>query len=114
VIGQFALFLKEHDSRGTIWFDQFGSREEEARRQADWVRLRDGDWSLNPENQVVLQRIAPALKFFDSQTEPLVQIADFVSGVIWAASEGDDEFLLSTLTTYFPKGPHTCTLVHYE
>ena len=38
-IGQFALFLKQHHAKGEIWFDQLGSRQEEARKQADWVQL---------------------------------------------------------------------------
>jgi len=114
VLAQFALLLKEHNARGEIWFDQLGSREEEARKQASWEQLRDGPWPVKPENQALMRRIAPTLRFPDSRTEPLVQIADFVSGVIWAASEGDEEFLLSFLNEYFPKGPRTYALVHVE
>jgi hypothetical protein len=114
VLGQFALFLKEHSATGEVWFDQLGSRAEEARKQADWENLRDGEWPVNPENQALLKRIASTLSFFDSQAEPLVQIADFVSGVIWAASEGDEQFLLEALDEYFPRGPDTYTLLKLE
>jgi len=114
VIGQFALFLKQSQAKGEMWFDQLGSRQEETRKQADWLRLRDVEWSVNPENQVLLKRIAPTMQFYDSHEEPLVQVADFVSGVIWAASEDDDEFLLNALNDYFPTGPSVYTLIHFK
>jgi hypothetical protein len=111
VIGQLALFLMEHRARGEIWFDKLGSQAEEQRRQDSWQQLRDGEWKVHPENQKVLKRISPDIKFFDSQTTPLVQVADFISGVIWAASEGDEVFLLQALSKYFPTGPSTYTLL---
>jgi hypothetical protein len=114
VLLQFAIFLQRRNARGEVWFDQLGSRQEEARKQADWDRLRNGPWPVAPENQAIARRIAPTLKFFDSRTEPLVQIADFISGVIWAASEGDEEFLLNSLKEYFPTGPHSFSLISLE
>lgn len=113
-LGQFAFFLEKHNARGEIWFDQLGSRNEEARRQADWEELRDGVWAVKPEKQAIVRRIAPTLRFFDSRAEPLVQIADFVSGVIWAASEGDEGFLLRLLREFFPEGRRTYKLLHVE
>lgn len=113
-LAQFALFLAEHNATGEVWFDQLGSRQEEARKQATWKQLRNGVWAVKTEYQAVLHRIASSLRFFDSEAEPLVQIADFVSGVIWAASEGDEQFLRTLLEEYFPRGPRTYSLVHVE
>jgi Protein of unknown function (DUF3800) len=106
-LGQFALFLEQHQGTGQVWFDQLGSRTDEARKQASWSELRDVPWSLVTENQAKLQRIAPTIYFFDSKTEPLIQIADFISGVFWAASEGDEQFLMQNIDKYFPSGPKT-------
>jgi hypothetical protein len=114
VVAQFTLFLEQHSGKGEIWFDRLGSDKEEARRQAEWEQLQNGDWRVEVDNQIRIQRIAPILRFLDSKTEPLVQIADFISGVIWAASEGDDEFLLKTLDKYFPGGRRTYALVHIQ
>lgn len=97
--GQFATFLKKVEGNGEIWFDQLGSLKEQARRQTDWETLRDTDEVLN----IILRRIESRIKFFDSKTEPIIQIADFVSGVIWAAAEGEEKYLLEYFQSYFPK-----------
>jgi hypothetical protein len=59
-----------------------------------------------------LKRIAEPIAFLDSAHEPMVQIADFVSGVIWAAAEGDEAFLLLYLRDYFPWGKRTYTFMY--
>lgn len=107
ILGQFALFLKDKRSTGEIWFDNLGSEKEQTRKQKEWSRLRDGEWPVNPENQLLLKPIASEFSFFDSKTEPIVQIADFISGVTFAASEGDDIFLIKTLSKYMPQGNPT-------
>ena len=114
VLGQFALFLNEKTSIGEIWFDQLGSQKEQERKQTEWIQLRDGDWPVNPENQLLLKRIASNFKFYDSQTEPIIQIADFVSGITWAASEGDEVFLLQTIDEFVAHGKHTYRLLKFE
>ncbi len=114
VIGQFALLLEERHATGEVWMDRLGSPSEEVRRQQAWEQLRDGPWPFDPRSQAMLRRIAPSLAFYDSRTEPLVQIADVLSGVIWAASEGDDDFLRASLAQYFPIGPSTYTFLHAE
>jgi hypothetical protein len=111
VIGQYAIFLKQHDSLGEIWFDQLGSRKEEAQKQAAWEKLRNKKWPIESSHQETLLRISSELKFFDSKVEPLVQIADFVSGVLWAAAEGDEGFLLNVFKQYFPWGRNTYTFM---
>jgi hypothetical protein len=111
VLAQFALFLEQHQATGQIWFDQLGSPTEEARKQANWSELRDIPWTLATPNQAKLQRIAPRLYFFDSKTELIIQVADFISGVFWAASEGDEQFLVHNIDKYFPSGPHTFMLM---
>jgi len=47
-------------------------------------------------------RIDPKIKFIDSSSEPFIQVADFVSGAIWATSEGDHWFFLNLLEKYAP------------
>lgn len=111
VIGQYALFLKQRNAFGEIWFDQLGSRKEEARKQAAWERLRNEKWPIESSHQETLHRISPQLKFFDSQKESPVQVADFVSGVLWAAAEGDEGFLLNVFKEYFPWGRNTYTFM---
>jgi hypothetical protein len=114
VLAQFAIFLQQCNARGEVWFDQLGSRQEESRKQANWDQLRNDPWPGAAEHQAIARRIAPTLRFFDSRTEPLVQIADFISGVIWAASEGDEEFLLNSLKEYFPMGPRSFSLINLK
>ena len=114
VLGQFALFLEQNRATGQVWFDQLGSRREESRKQTSWQQLRDGEWPIKTRHQRMLRWVERELRFLDSATEPLVQAADFVSGVIWAAAEGDEEFLLSSLESYFPTGPRTFTLLPVE
>jgi hypothetical protein len=111
VLAQYALFLSKIGSVGEIWFDRMGSRAEERRRQQSWIELREGDWKVNPENQTLFKSISPEIRFFDSRRNALVQVADFISGVIWAASEGDDDFLLGVIEKYFPTGVPSFTLV---
>ena len=114
ILGQFALFLKDKKSTGEIWFDNLGSKKEQDKKQEDWTRLRDVEWPVNPENQKLLRSIASDFKFFDSKSEPIVQIADFISGVTWAASEGDEIFLLETLEKYMPQGQRTYRMLKIE
>lgn len=102
-IAQFALYIKERNvERGQVWFDQLGSRVEEERLQNSWIQLLTGPWPVEPQNQKLLRKIDQELKFLDSESEPIIQVADFVSGVIWAASEGDESFLLNFLRSYAP------------
>jgi hypothetical protein len=112
ILGQFATFLKQHNAHGEIWFDQLGSRKEETRKQASWKYLRDAEWPIQSEHRATLQRIAPTLQFFDSKVEPVVQIADFISGVAWAASEGDEEFLLEFLDKFGRAGGRTFRILN--
>lgn len=102
-IAQFALYIKERGvERGQVWFDQLGSRVEEERLQNSWTQLLTEPWPVEPKNQKLLRKIDQKLKFLDSEFEPIIQVADFVSGVIWAASEGDESFLLNFLRSYAP------------
>ena len=100
VLGQFSLFLKNHNSTGQVWCDSLGSKSEEDRRKNDWINLREGEWKINPENQKTIQRIHHDIVFLNSKDNGIIQIADFLSGVIWAASENDDEFLQLHIENY--------------
>jgi hypothetical protein len=114
VLGQFALFLNEKTATGEIWFDNLGSQKEQNRKQKEWLELRNVEWPVQPETQLLLKSIAPKFKYFDSKTEPVIQIADFVSGIIWAASEGDEIFLLKNLNRYVLNGKRTYRLLKIE
>lgn len=100
VYGQFCRFLKIVNGFGEMWFDQLGSIQEQERKQTDWLNLRDNNSNL--EYRRMMRKIKPQIKFFDSKEEPVIQIADFVSGVIWAASEGEEAHLLKYFQAYFP------------
>jgi hypothetical protein len=103
IVGQFALYLQEHDGDyGEIWFDQLSSRKEEERLKAKFQKLFGNLSGVKPEFQPIIRRINPEIKFFDSKFEPLVQLADFISGVFWAASEGDQWFFGQMLEKYAP------------
>lgn len=105
VMGQFVVFLRENGiSSGEIWIDRMGSSAVEERLQAGFQELMESfpDSALPEKNKLIAQRVNSVIKFLDSTTEPMIQIADFVSGVIWAAAEGDNAFLLDLLEYYAP------------
>ncbi len=112
ILASLALFLRQKRSIAEVWFDRMGSQAEEKRHQDSWQELRNGEWKVNPENQKLLKAISPELRFFDSRRSNLVQVADMISGVIWVASEEDEEFLRHILEKYFPLGTSSCTLVN--
>ena len=104
-LGQFALYLKEKRvSAGEVWFDNLGSAIEQQRFQDGLTTFFDSlSSTVVPSRKVELvRRVDPAIRFMDSVTEPVIQIADFVSGVIWAAAEGDSWFLSKLLVNYAP------------
>lgn len=108
LIGQFALFLEDNaGSSGEIWFDYLGSSKEQ-------IAFSDNISDLlyrakkQPNNyQSMIARIDPNLRFFDSKEEPLIQVADFVSGLIWSAAEGDERYLASVQDYFAPGGKKT-------
>jgi len=111
IIGQFASFLNLKRSDGEIWLDRLGSIKEQERMQDSWSKLRDCPTHnfVNQKakfdfhrNQKLLQKIKKELHFFDSKVSQIIQIADFISGVIWAASEGEEDYLISQFEYYFP------------
>ena len=114
ILGSLALYLRQTRSVAEVWFDQMGSQKEQERRQKSWLNMRDGEWKVKPENQLLLKSISPEFRFFDSRHSELVQVADMISGVIWAASEEDEEFLQRILQDYFPLGIPSYTLVTLE
>jgi hypothetical protein len=111
VLGQFAIFLKEKQATGEVWFDNLGSEKEQRRKQEEWIRLRDEKWPADNENQLLLKSISRHFKYFDSEHEPIIQLADFISGITWAASEGDTLFLVKNLNRFIPRGMRTYRLL---
>jgi hypothetical protein len=105
LIAQFSLFLKQHDGQGEIWLDKSGSPAEDERKQQSWLESRS-----SPTLKDRYTMIEPQIKFFDSQDNTMIQIADFVSGALWAASENDDVYLMLHLEGFFPLGTNSYTL----
>lgn len=102
VYGLFALYLSKVKGKGELWMDKLGSKKEQERLQTSWKNLRNNPIQKKkfPEYFKMTQRISGTIKFFDSSEEPAIQIADFLSGVIWAAAEGDQSFLVRFEQTY--------------
>ena len=104
-VGQFALYLRERNCvEGEIWFDKLGSAKEEERWQSNFTDFQNSlqNSPLPEANRKLVMRIDPTIKFIDSASEPFIQVADFVSGAIWATSEGDHWFFLQLLEKYAP------------
>lgn len=113
-VSQFSRYLKENNRmRGEIWFDQLGSRKEEERWQGYFTAFRNAIQKAPPsvKHRKIVMRIKPEIKFYNSATEPFIQLADFVSGVIWATSEGDDLFFSQLLEKYAPNRQRTYGIV---
>ncbi len=114
-IGQFSRYIKEHKGKeGEIWFDKLGSLQEEERLQNQIFELFDNLALPSKENQKIVKRINPKLKFLDSEQEPIMQIADFVSGTIWASAEGDNWFFNKLLENYAPGKKRTYGILLLE
>lgn len=117
LLGQFALYLKQNNlSDGEVWFDNLGSTVEQVRFQESMTAFFNSlDGSAILKNNIALsKRISPDINFLDSSTSGIIQIADFVSGVIWAAAEGDIWFLSRLLEEYAPGGRRTYGIVIIE
>jgi len=114
IVAQFALFLVRQKAEGEIWHDQLSSRKQESRIQKAWENVRNEPWPTNRKRQAMLYRVAPTIKFLDSKKEPLVQIADFISGVIYGASRGGEGFLIESWDNFFPEGLRTTNLLHVQ
>ena len=84
---------------GEIWLDQLGSKKEQERKQDSWSKLRNNN--PNFQHSELIKKINQRILFFDSKNEPIIQIADFISGAIWAASEGEEKYLLDNLECIF-------------
>ena len=101
ILGQFALYLQEHHSEGgSIISDKLGSQREESRLQNDIARILEEAKGIRSNSNRLLDKINPSVSFCDSKEEPLVEIADFVSGPIWSAAQGDDYFFLNHLSHF--------------
>ena len=117
LLGQFALYLKQNNiSNGEVWFDNLGSDVEQVRFQDSMTTFFESlDNSAIPRPRIELtKRISPNITFLDSSTSGVIQIADFVSGTIWAAAEGDTWFLSKLLQAYAPGRRRTYGIVIIE
>lgn len=112
---QFAWYVGEnHGVVGEIWCDQLGSRKEEAHLQGEFTAAITDFTAPRPDDQQLIERVNPTIRFLNSKDEPLIQVADFVSGVIWAAAEGDEQYLAARLHDYAPGGKRTYGIVFIE
>lgn len=115
LLGQFAQYLEEHNGTvGEIWCDRLGSQHEEACLQDHLAALIANVAQLEPDKQRLIERVSTTIHFLDSKEEPLIQMADFVSGVIWAAVEGDEQYLIHRLMDYAPGGKRTYGIAFIE
>lgn len=96
-IGMFAVFLALKGARGKLCFDKLNAKQEKERQEfwADHLRqTRSGEL---PDKILVNFRkslaIDEKIDFLDSKENEIIQIAEFVAGVIWNAGEGDEGFL---------------------
>lgn len=103
LLTQFSLYLKEHQGgNGQIWCDQLGSSKEQKQLQVEFTSFFDNLASQNNPIYNYVLKIEPQIRFFDSKNEPMIQIADFVSGVIWSSAENDHEFFKQLIEMYAP------------
>ncbi len=115
LLGQFALYLREHDGKdGEIWCDQLGSQQEQDRLQEAFASTFNNLDYLLPLLRPYVEAISPQLSFFDSVQKPIIQVADFVSGVIWASAEGDNWFFSKLLEKYAPGRKRSYGIVFLE
>lgn len=117
VLGQFALYLGQNNvSKGEVWFDNLGSFVEQVRFQDSITAFYESlDSAAIPIKNIDLsKRINPRIRFLNSADSEIIQLADFVSGVIWAAAEGDVWFLSKLLEEYAPGGKRTYGIVIIE
>lgn len=106
-VAQFALFLNLHQAKGELWLDRLGSEKQEAHRQSSWSEqlrmVREGEIpSPVGDSLRRLLAIKEEIKFLDSAKNDVVQIADFLCGVIWQAAEGDEAYLARLVDKYGP------------
>ncbi len=115
LLGQFALYLREHDGKdGEIWCDQLGSQLEQDELKEAFAGTSNNLEYLHPPLRPYVEVISPHLSFFDSVQKPIIQVADFVSGVIWASAEGDNWFFRKLIEKYAPSRKRTYGIVFLE
>lgn len=65
--------------------------------------VRDGEYPPQFEDNLQkLLTIDEQIEFLDSKENEVVQIADFVCGVIWQAAQGNEAFLARLVDKYGP------------
>jgi len=104
-VAQFATFLNAKNAKGRLCFDKLGSEKQMERRQLSWsniiMAIRNEEY---PENALINRRkllsIDDTIDFLDSTDEEIIQIADFVCGVIWTAWEVNGSYLERLLNKY--------------
>jgi hypothetical protein len=115
LLGQFALYLREHTGEsGEIWCDELGSQKEQEELENAFASTFDNLEHVLPQFRPYIESVNPSLSFFNSAEKPIIQVADFVSGVIWASSEGDDWFFRKQLEQFAPGRKRTYGIVFLE
>jgi len=109
-IGMFSTFLALMGGKGELVFDKL-SRNQERDRQDFWsgtlqkVLNREFPKGIQKNFQRLLA-IDEKIRFLDSEQNELIQIAEFVCGVIWNAGEGDEAFLAEVQENYGRDAEH--------
>jgi hypothetical protein len=96
-VAQFAAFLNKNKSTGRLIFDSLNQKQQ-IKRQLQWSeqlqKIKGGQVAQGVQSNFrKLLLISENIEFQDSRTSDLVQIADFVCGVIWNAGQGDEAHL---------------------
>lgn len=103
-IGMFATFLALKGAKGRMYFDRLNPNQDKERQESWSEHLRlSRSGNLPPEILTNFERllaIDEAIDFLDSGENEIIQIAEFVAGVIWNAGEGDEGFLAEFETLY--------------
>lgn len=95
---QFAKYLDEHHATGQIVYDKLGGHHLEENRQQHWTHFKET--SVQEVRHADLKLIDTQIYFADSDTNPLVQIADCVCGIVSTLGRYNELFLATILQNY--------------
>ena len=103
-IGMFATFLALKKGKGKLIFDKLSTKQEKERQESWSTHLDNIRNDKLPKEMLKnfqkLLAIDEKIDFLDSIDNEIIQIADFICGVIWRAGEGNEDFLIEFENEY--------------